>query len=210
MRIFRHRVSAHHVFVAVLLGVSALATLGGMAALTRFDQTAGSAGAAPSRWPFGSGVRRTDGRAEILVFAHPFCSCTEATVAELRELAVHRNASIRAPHITFLFFRPRTSGWVPNALWKAAQSLERASVRWDDDGQEARRFGAEVSGYALLYSRDGRLLFHGGITGSRGHEGGNYGLDELIHSMNSNRPAHASTQVFGCALGNWGRLAGKS
>ena len=39
-----------------------------------------------------------------------------------------------------------------------------------------QRFGAETSGQTLLYDRDGRLLFSGGTTGSRGHDGDNAGF----------------------------------
>jgi hypothetical protein len=125
-------------------------------------------------------------------------------MAELAQLSARRKPGAVVPAITVLFYRPRHSGWKPNSLWKKAQNLENARVAWDDDGVEARRFGAQSSGYALLYGAAGNLLFRGGVTGSRGHQGDNYGLDELVASLNSNRPAGASSRVFGCALGNWG------
>jgi hypothetical protein len=187
--------------VAALLGLSVFSTLVGMAALIKFDQTAGPSDAAPPGWPSQSGIKRLKGRAEIVVFAHPFCSCTDATIAELEQLLARGKPGATRPPITVLFFRPRNSGWAPNGLWKKAQSLPEAHVVWDD-GSEAKRFGARVSGYVLLYSPEGNLLFRGGITGSRGHRGDNYGLDELAASLDSNRPAHGSNPVFGCALGN--------
>jgi hypothetical protein len=205
----RRRVSARQIIVAALLGFSALSTLFGMGALIRFDQTAGSANTPPPQWPALSAIKRFNGRPEILVFVHPFCSCTDATIAELAQLSVRKKPGAITPRVTVLFFRPHNSGWVPNGLWKKAQSLEDAYVAWDDDGLEAKRFGARVSGYALLYSTEGNLLFRGGITGSRGHQGDNYGLDELAASLDLNRPSHASGQVFGCALGNLDEEAAK-
>ena len=196
------RVLARRIVVAAVLVFSAFSTLVGMAALIKFDQTAGPAQAAPPKWPSQTAITRSKGRSEIVVFAHPFCSCTDATIAELEQLPMRRKPDTIAPQVTVLFFRPRNSGWAPNGLWKKAQSLQDAHVLWDDDGLEAKRFGARISGYALLYSAEGNLLFRGGVTGSRGHRGDNYGLDELVASLDSNRPSHASSQVFGCALGN--------
>jgi len=185
-----------------LLGFSAFSTLLGMRALIAFDQKAGAARVAPMRWPASSIIKRVKGRPEILVFVHPFCSCTAATMAELAQLSVRKKSGVITAAITVFFFRPRNSGWAPNGLWKQAQSLEGAHVVWDDDGLEARRFGARTSGYALLYSSAGNLLFRGGVTSSRGHQGDNDGLDELSASLDSQLPARAPSRVFGCALGS--------
>jgi hypothetical protein len=74
----------------------------------------------------------------------------------------------------------------------------------DDGGVEARRFGVKTSGTVLLYSALGRLLFHGGITGSRGHEGDNYGITRLAAALRGGAGDTAVpvvSRVFGCALG---------
>jgi hypothetical protein len=211
MRILRHlskRQSARtrRMMVIALIGFSALSTLAGMRTLIAFDQTAGAAGAVPLRWPERTAIGRSGRRPELLVFAHPFCSCTAATLAELAHLSVQRKPGADSPAITILFFRPRNSGWAPNGLWNQARSLADAHAVWDDDGHEAQRFGARTSGHALLYSSSGDLLFSGGVTGSRGHQGDNYGLDRLVAALDSGRLAHTSSAslsgpVFGCALG---------
>ena len=87
--------------------------------------------------------------------------------------------------------------------WALASSIPGVEVREDVDGVEAARFGAETSGEVVLYSPRGRLLFRGGITGVRGHEGDNLGLQRLIAALSSasSPPAAvAESQVFGCAL----------
>ncbi len=140
---------------------------------------------------------------ELLLFAHPFCSCTVATMAELAKIQVRRKPGTIAPIVTVLFYRPRNSGWGPNDLWNKANSIENVHAILDDDGRESRRFGAHTSGYALLYSAEGELLFGGGVTGSRGHEGDNDGLDLLEASLDSRRPSGITSRVFGCALGSW-------
>lgn len=197
-------VRKRRMLAVTLLTFSAVSTLLGLRVLIAFDQTAGAAGAIPKQWPASSPIRRIGGRPELLVFIHPFCSCSDATIAELAQLSARRKAGAPAPAITVLFFRPRHSGWPPGSLWKKARGLQAAHVVWDDDGQEAKRFGARTSGYTLLYSPKGDLLFGGGVTASRGHQGDNYGLDELTASLDSGQPGHAPTRVFGCALGNFG------
>jgi hypothetical protein len=70
----------------------------------------------------------------------------------------------------------------------------------DPEGLEAGRFGAETSGHTLLYGTDGRLLFSGGLTASRGHAGENVGESAIIALVNHQTPLRSQTLVFGCAL----------
>jgi hypothetical protein len=164
-----------------------------------FDSTAGAAGAVPAGWPRASVIARHANRPELVLFVHPYCSCTFATIDELEQLQTRKGGM--APEVDILFYRPRNSKWAPNSLWKKAQSLPGARVHWDDDGREARRFGALTSGYTLLYSASGELLFHGGVTGSRGHAGDNFGLDRLAGALASGKSVPGKSLVFGCALG---------
>ena len=70
----------------------------------------------------------------------------------------------------------------------------------DPDGREARRFGVKGSGHVLLYEPSGDLVFSGGITPSRGHEGDNPGRSAVIDLINGGRAAVHRTPVFGCPL----------
>jgi hypothetical protein len=70
----------------------------------------------------------------------------------------------------------------------------------DIDGREARHFQAFTSGQTLLYSSEGELLFSGGITIARGHEGDNSGR-LAIESLLANSAAEVrQTPVFGCPI----------
>ena len=52
-----------------------------------------------------------------------------------------------------------------------------------------------------LYREDGKLLFSGGVTVSRGHEGDSAGGDLLYAILSQKSPAaDQSTPVFGCRL----------
>ncbi len=52
----------------------------------------------------------------------------------------------------------------------------------------------------MLYDKDGYLLFSGGITGGRGHEGDNAGRSAIVSLINTNEAEQSETAVFGCAL----------
>jgi hypothetical protein len=101
-----------------------------------------------------------------------------------------------------LFLKPQPSGvqWEDTDLRRSAAAIPGVKVLSDVDGVEARRFGAETSGHTLLFGRDGRLLFSGGITESRGHAGDNTGEHSIESLVKDQVPARTATSVFGCAL----------
>jgi len=154
----------------------------------------------PTKWPASSTIERLSNRPELLVFVHPQCSCSFATLTELEKLSSRQRAGSAVPRITVLFYRPPNTEWAATPLWNKAQELPGARSMWDYGGREAARFGALTSGYTILYSSAGDLLFHGGVTGSRGHAGDNYGMDDLRASLDSGLRARRPSQVFGCAL----------
>ena len=127
------------------------------------------------------------------------CDCTRASLAELAEVLAR---AVTRPKTYLLFLRPEglADGWEQTDLWQTAASLPDVTVIRDEDGLEARRFGAATSGQTLLYDADGTLRFSGGITGSRGHEGENAGRVALINLLNHGTADHAGTSVFGCPL----------
>ena len=85
-------------------------------------------------------------------------------------------------------------------IWHSAAAIPNVTVVRDDDGLEARRFGAATSGQSLLYDVNGRLLFSGGITGSRGHSGDNAGRTAMLALLQHAPPGRDSAFVFGCSL----------
>jgi hypothetical protein len=142
------------------------------------------------------------------MLAHPKCDCTRASLTELREVMSRFSQQVSA-HV--LLVRPAGSpaSWASSSSlnWALASSIPSVDVREDVDGVEAARFGAETSGEVVLYSPRGRLLFRGGITGVRGHEGDNLGLQRLTAALISASSSLqvpgtevAQSQVFGCAL----------
>jgi hypothetical protein len=186
--------------IIAMMTICVAATVAGIAKLVAFDGTAGPVTAVLAHWPAGTAVERSRSAPTLLLFAHPFCSCTGATLEELDKILAKRRPGTPAPAIGILFSRSDPA-WKPGDLWHRAAKIAGVSPQWDDDGKEARIFGTQTSGLVLLYDARGNLLFRGGITGSRGHTGDNYGADRLAAVLDSGHPAPDSpSPVFGCAL----------
>jgi hypothetical protein len=190
---------ASGVWFGVLATIWLVAAVAGLSVLWRYDNTPGQGADAPEHWPADSTLVRATDRPTIVMLAHPHCACTRASLGELAE-AIAR--APRPPKTYVLFMAPSElgSGWEVTDLWRTASRLPGATVVRDDDGREARRFGAETSGQTLLYQEDGRLAFSGGVTGARSHPGDNAGRQSLVALLNRVPPRQSGTNVFGCSL----------
>ena len=199
IHISAHRFLRSEACLLVLLSTSIIATVTGMTALMAFNATAGAEMASPAHWPIGTSLERSRTAQTILVFAHPFCSCTRATLEELDTILLPRK--LRDQPIVIILFSRTDSTWKPGDTWSRASKVANASPQWDQNGNEAKLFGARTSGLVLLYDAHGLLLFDGGITASRGHAGGNFGADRLAAALDSGHPSEEPpSRVFGCAL----------
>lgn len=173
----------------------------GFAIILNYQVASGTAGPTPQRWPAGTPIALDARRDTLILFAHPHCPCTRASLEELNRLLARSQGAVAA-HV--VFYRPSEfpTNWTRTDLWHSAAALPGVSVREDVDGQLARRLGAETSGYVLLYDPQGQLLFKGGITESRGHAGDNVGEDSIIALLAGKSGALDQTLVYGCSLGN--------
>ncbi|QEH36381.1 hypothetical protein OJF2_49440 [Aquisphaera giovannonii] len=158
----------------------------------------GGAGSPPGRWPAGTAIRVDPGRPNVLIFLHPLCPCSRATVDELTGALGRAEGR---PAVDFVLVRhPSLLGEAGRGIDPRAAALQGCRI-WDDlDGAEARRFGVETSGRVLAYDAQGRLAFSGGVTPSRGHRGGNEGLDSVVAFVSSGRATSPSHAVYGCPL----------
>jgi len=135
------------------------------------------------------------------MLAHPKCPCTRASLAELAALMSDTRAEMTA---WVLFVRPHDvpRGWEESDTWRSAAAIPGVAVATDDDGLEARRFGATVSGHTVVYDSAGHLLFQGGITNARGHAGGSVGRDRILSLVTRASADKRDSPTFGCELGN--------
>lgn len=170
-----------------------------MAWITNYSFTPGLATITPAAWPEDSKIQRDAAQPTLLLFAHPRCPCTRATLEELARLMARRKGLFTA-QVWFTKPAAVTADWAQTDLWRAAAEIPGVSVHVDESGAEAVRFHAQTSGHAMLYNGAGHLLFQGGITISRGHAGDNPGRTALETLLENNPPARTSTPAFGCSL----------
>jgi len=181
--------------VAVWLPV----VIGGLVALWNYSTAPGDPGNPAANWPASSQLSQS-GAMTLVMVVHPHCPCSRASIGELAELMAHVQHRL---HAWVLFVRPHDfdENWAESDLWQAARAIPGVHTLIDDDGREARRFGAATSGETLLYDTGGRLLFAGGVTSARGHFGDNAGITAIFDRIdNAHARRFGSAAVYGCPL----------
>jgi hypothetical protein len=143
----------------------------------------------PSAWPPGIDLQRDPNRLTLLLVVHPDCDCTRQALAALDRIAV-RCANRLAARIVFTHAQGDPEALRQSETWQVAAHIPSAEVSVDHDGHAVRRFGFRKSGHALLYDRQGRLLFSGGITPSPAPD------------TNTDNPGAAAIELFVLAGGS--------
>jgi hypothetical protein len=188
-------------YVVIVLWAAAVSF--GAMQLWRYESTPGTEARAPISWPAHAHIPRQPGLPTLIVLIHPQCPCSRATLGELAKLMTDCNGKLTT---TVLILRPagEPAGWEKTDLWSSAAAIPGVNVQTDDEGAAARLFGAATSGQTLLYAPDGRLLFSGGITESRGHSGDNAGRSAITALVLNRSPLSnvslVQTPVYGCSL----------
>jgi hypothetical protein len=194
---------------AVLIAIWFVSLIVAWIALVQYKVTAGPSDPTPARWPIDSHLPTRPDTPTLVLFAHPKCACTRASLTELRGLLGAVRGDLTA---LVAFTRPggTPDGWTRSDTWSDAESIPGVAVLEDPDGREAKRFGANTSGLVVLYDSAGSLRFSGGITPARGHVGASVQRDRLADMLSTlaRTPplAHAAASpgrpgpVFGCSL----------
>jgi len=185
--------------VLLLLAVWTLCAAIGTASMIRYEFTPGVRRPAPSGWPTSAETKLDTTRPTLLLFLHPQCPCSRATLFEMQRLMADCGEQF-ALHIFFVHPPGAGDDWENTDVCRAARQIPAALIHCDLGGLEARRFGTTTSGEILLYASDGHLLFHGGLTASRGHEGDNAGRSALLSLIKTGHANLHETPVFGCSL----------
>ncbi len=197
--------SAQSRFVLVIVGWLSLIACG-FGALAAYASTPGAVGEAPSIWPSddASGMQLAVDTHTVVLAVHPRCPCTRATINELERTLARADEQ---PTIYALIFEPG-----PNDPSHVDESFARTRiaerlgsfpgvVMIADPGSEiAKRFGALTSGHTLVYDTTGSLVFTGGLTPTRSHEGPNTGTASLVELLNGRSAIADQTPVYGCPL----------
>lgn len=186
--------------VQFIVGAFWLLAVGiGLAVVVNYDTAPGRTGETPAAWPAQASVAFDTTRPTLVMFAHPQCPCTRASLGELNRLLAKGHDAL-AVHVFFLKPEGQPDDWVRSSLWRSAADMPGLILHEDVGGREAARFGAETSGQVMLFDPRGRLLFQGGITAARGHAGDNAGAAQILALLSGAKVEANRTPVFGCAL----------
>lgn len=179
----------------LLIGVWILSIIASIGFINRYSLTAGK-NSSNSRVP-ASTKFAPEGRARLLVFLHPKCTCSHATMTELKSLL----PELKDIETTVLFRSVSADkAWLTGDLYENASKVQGISVAIDEDGREAKLFGAHTSGHTVLIAPDGNIVFSGGLTPSRGHTGDSAGKNFLRKWNRERGPASFISAIFGCNI----------
>ncbi|MCG3127772.1 MAG: hypothetical protein CHACPFDD_02644 [Phycisphaerae bacterium] len=183
-------------FIAlVVVWLAAIVAARVMAA--RYERTPGP-GAAPCAWPNDVSLQRSATHLTLLVFVHPRCPCTRATIETLDRVLRTCGDTVQTFVIACDPSR-RDPDWRAAALLAAAAALPSCTVMHDSDAAVTRAFGAKTSGLVALYSPAGHVLYWGGMTEARGMSGQGVGAEVLRRAIAGERVT-IPRPVFGCSL----------
>ena len=134
----------------------------------------------------------------MVVFLHPHCPCSRATLDAIKEILKNRSASIQ---INAVFVVPPEvqSGWEESPLLEECRSIPGIVTSLDFGGKESNLFGAKTSGDVFIFNSQGKVIFSGGITNGRGQVWTDRERETFESALTSpNHIEHAPT--YGCAL----------
>lgn len=182
-----------------LLGGWLVVVCFGMAWLFAYSAEPGTEANAPRHWPADTALQPARGLPTLVLVAHPRCSCTRASVAELSRLMTRLQGQV-AGYVLFVKPPGTDDDWERTDLWASAARIEGVEVVSDVDGVEAARFGAATSGQVYLYTERGELVFEGGITPTRAHEGDSVGQQRIVELVTRGATDRGQSAVYGCEL----------
>ena len=187
--------------IAIAIGVLAwvAGVAWGLQKIESYSSTPGMADTAPTQWPGAALVTPRAGRSTLVMFIHPQCSCTRASLEELKTI-LDRTGDAVSAWVVVLKPNGMDDEWAHSDTWETARSMSGVTVVIDDNGTEADRFGALTSGDTVLYSAAGKLQFRGGITAARGHVGENSGERRVVSFVAMGNADTSGHEVYGCGL----------
>lgn len=159
----------------------------------------GPAGLPPAHWPTQSQIIPNHRLPTLVMFVHPRCPCSRASIEQLSLLMARCQGRVNAQVV---FARPSEmpAGWEKTDTWREASLIPGVFVRSDVGRTEALTFHLETSGDTVLYAPDGTLIYHGGITLSRGHVGENPGWDAVLGLLQGDSTSFKQAPAFGCSI----------
>src|SRR5450756_1522662 len=90
--------------VTIQMGFSLLWLLAagtGFALILNYQSASGRTGTAPEHWPAAAQITHDSQRDTLIMFAHPQCSCTRASMEELNRLLARHHGQVTV-HVMFI------------------------------------------------------------------------------------------------------------
>ena len=175
------------------------AMLGGAIATTDYETRPGINADAPATWPKESLLTLDSQRPTLVVFLHPMCNCSRATLNELTQIISHAQ-NLLTTYVVMVLPEGAPEAWRDQAVSEKAANIPGVTVIEDVNGIQAKLFGSFTSGQTMLFTPEGELAFSGGITPMRGMTGDNAGRSAIVALAHSLTPEKLRTPVFGCSL----------
>src|SRR3954451_6256682 len=116
--------------VLLLLAVWTLCAAIGTASMIRYEFTPGIRRPAPSDWPTGAETKLDAARPTLLLFLHPQCPCSRATLAEMQRLLADCGWQF-ALHIFFVQPAGADDDWENTHVCRAARQIPGALIHCD-------------------------------------------------------------------------------
>ncbi len=176
-----------------------LAIGAGMLLMHAYAAYPGDPGEPSTRWPVGTRLGHDGDRSTLLIFLHPKCPCSRASVTELAAILAQADGRVAAQAVLFRPLGVRDP-WFPSDLLAELAEIADLEIAPDPGGEEARRFGVATSGHVLLYDTRGDLAFSGGITPGRGERPDAAGRSAMLARLLAGAGRCPDGPVFGCPL----------
>jgi hypothetical protein len=188
--------------LAAVVAIWLAAVCAYFAYLLRYSSAAGTP---EMHLPAATGLNlRLDGKtATLVLFLHPKCPCSRATVSELERLLSRSQGRLVAK----AFLVAPAGGqeeWAATWMANELRTMPGVELQIDVGGKIARSQGIATSGDTILFDKFGKPRFEGGLTDFRGHEGTSAGADRIIEILDGKQTKFVRTPVYGCSLGELG------
>jgi hypothetical protein len=170
----------------------------GFVVLEVYAAAPGARGRSLPDWPQDCMIPFDGRHPTLLIFLHPLCPCSSASVDELREIVGRCGDRVKLHAVLLHTISLEKEG--AGVIERSLADVPGMTIWPDEKGALARCFGVLTSGHVLLYDPSGRLTFSGGITASRGHRGDNFGRSALLAAILGDPSDRDSVPVFGCPL----------
>src|SRR5947209_4253881 len=104
----------------------------GWSFLRNYESTPGQESSSPPHWPVQSSLHRNEGQPTLIVFAHPRCPCSRATLSEFALIMARCQGKLQAEVV---FYKPvgSSSTWEQTALRGSAERISGVHVTLDLD-----------------------------------------------------------------------------